>query len=333
MVETTDLTETLAEALPLIDRALAERDIALKERPLSAAIEFVSYFVHAVREGETPEAEPGEPSEFLATQWFASLYGQAEKWYGKHYPGAMEQERHDRILGIVMIAGTAFAIRVPAVRRRPGRPGETVWISFPDGLREGERALDWIDAAPNLAMLSPKELRIGEEFAAAVANDLRFIRTGLMAVSGGNNQLDGFRAGVMPRLHRAAELLLEPGPDVIQQAFGNSNSRVRWHSKPCFSSVQAHLGRRIVCSIYMMRFRRRNPPSRAICSSVCPAGRKPRICDTGGENEGTALNAPSAIARRSPLSREQCDRWRKLGLGMRRSRSHVHHGWPDRSSE
>ena len=219
MQKTNDLTSVLEEVLPGIDQDLAERDIRLTQRPLEAAREFVSDYVVEAREKGTVGAKPGAPEEFLVTPWFAGLYALVKTWYRNRYPGPRPRLRDERFFGIVMIAGTAFAIRIPRVRTQPGRPGETVWLSFPDGLRDNEQALDWIETPPNYTMLSPQECCDAEEFATEIANALRFIGSGLMAVSGGDDKLEGFRAGVIPSLESAARRLLELNPKSVQSAY------------------------------------------------------------------------------------------------------------------
>ena len=118
-----------------------------------------------------------------------------------------------------MIAGSVFAILIPALRARPGQPGETIWLSFPDGLRDDENVLDWVEAPPNYSMLSPQELCSAEEFATEVTTALRFIHAGLMGVKADDEKLDGFNAGIIPHLERAAELLTESKPESFQRAF------------------------------------------------------------------------------------------------------------------
>lgn len=68
-------------------------------------------------------------------------------------------------------------------------------------------------------MLSPQERCDAEAFATEVAKALRFIGNGLMAVSGGDDTLAGFKAGVMLSLESAAKHLLEPNPKSVQSAY------------------------------------------------------------------------------------------------------------------
>ena len=216
--ENPEFDKLLQQVLPTIDQYLADTPVV--NRPFPATITFVQDFVVAAGDESTPKAEPGTPEEFVSTKWFAALHARIRAWYHSRYPGLMKQKYDGRILGIVMIAGTVFAIRIPAMISRPGRPGETMWLSIPDGLRDGEKVLNWVENPPNYAMLSRKEYFDAERFATEVANSLRSIRAGIAGVViGKNDNLNGFVAGIMTRLHQAAELLLDSKPISIQYAY------------------------------------------------------------------------------------------------------------------
>jgi len=215
---TTDLGPVVEQAMPVIDRYLAAQDMPLTERPLPAAIRFVQELVKGVQEPGQDLVTPRETSEFLATKWFADLYSRVDNWYRAAFPGAMDEVPDKRALGVVMIAGTLFAIRVPVVRWRPGNDN-TAWISFPDGIRDNEQAREWIENPPNLSRLWPSEQQAAADLAAEVANALRFIQSNVMGIESKDEVLSGLKAGIRPRLHRAAELARETHPQSIQQAF------------------------------------------------------------------------------------------------------------------
>ena len=65
----------LSEALDAIDRGLAEGDMPLTTRPLTAARYFVRYWVSQVEDGQSegPHA-PGEFSDYLTSDWFKVIY-------------------------------------------------------------------------------------------------------------------------------------------------------------------------------------------------------------------------------------------------------------------
>lgn len=218
MAEPANLSEAIGQVLPDIDRYLAEQDVAVSDRPLQAAITFVLNFVKAVQDKGTPSIRPGDPQEFIASDWFAQLYADVAAWYDTRYPGVTEHSRDDRIVGVVMIAGTPFPMRVPTVRTRPGS-SDTVWINFPDGVRDDEQALDWVETPPNFSTLSSKEHRDAGNAAHDIAHRLRTIRTGLMGTTGQDTKFSGLKAGVLPRLRRAAELLLERDAESVQHAY------------------------------------------------------------------------------------------------------------------
>ncbi|GHC97308.1 hypothetical protein [Novosphingobium pokkalii] len=59
MFDQPEFEDMLGHALDMIDRVLAEREVALWERPLRAARNFVKYFIIKIRIGGV-ESEPGE---------------------------------------------------------------------------------------------------------------------------------------------------------------------------------------------------------------------------------------------------------------------------------
>ena len=74
MPATSDLTDALEETLPDIDRHLADEDVPLAQRPMSAAILFVKHFVLEVQEPQKDAAVPGPVGDFISTPWFAKVY-------------------------------------------------------------------------------------------------------------------------------------------------------------------------------------------------------------------------------------------------------------------
>lgn len=122
MPTTTSLTAILAGKLPAIDRYLADQDVPLNQRSIQAAMEFVTRFIEAVREPGQDAAALGHMSHFIATGWFPKLYAQVYAWYCDRFGAAFECDYDNRLLGLVSIAGTAFAVRVPLgpVRKQAG---------------------------------------------------------------------------------------------------------------------------------------------------------------------------------------------------------------------
>lgn len=214
-----EIAAQLREVLPLIDRYLAVCEVPLSHRTLMAAIDYVREFVTAVSESGGTAKPPGESREFLPTRWFSTIFYHVDAWYRERYGKAFDRKADKSIIGVVEIADTPFALQVPTTRIRPGKPGETIWISMPDGLRENEEPLDWIDHGPNIDMLDQDEREAAKLQAAEVSNGLRYIRTSLMGVAHGDNALVGLMAGIVPRLENAASLLLKDQDQAVQHAY------------------------------------------------------------------------------------------------------------------
>jgi len=213
------LEQRLAEALPPIDEKLAAAGLAINQRPTHAAIEFVDHFVEAVREGESPAIRPGEFGSYFATKWFAAIYAAVDKWYRTRFPSAFAQKADHSLTGVVMIAGTTFGLRVPRNTFRPSEKADCIWIGFPDDVRNEEDPISWIVNPPNLAHLTPAQRKEAKSNARLVAGRLRFISSGLTAMMRSDESFDGFRAGILPRLTNAANLLISGSSEAVQQSF------------------------------------------------------------------------------------------------------------------
>lgn len=209
----------IGEALPHIDRDLAAREIALSDRRFRAAVEYVRYCVTAVSEDGKETSHPGESSNFIATSWFAIIFFHVDNWYRDRYGVALDRKPDKHIKGVVEIAGTPFALHIPTIRRRPGKPGETIWIGIPDGVRDDESPIKWIEAGPNVEKLDEDDRGSAIAEASDTAEKLRYIRTSLMAVAHGDEKLVGLMSGILPRLENAASLLLQTKETSVQNAY------------------------------------------------------------------------------------------------------------------
>jgi hypothetical protein len=165
-----ELAVHLREALPVIDRNLAAREFPLHQRILQAALEFVQHCVLSVQEVGNDEVSPGDTQEFIATRWFSVIYHHVDQWYRDRYGAALDQKVSKHITGVIEIADTPFELRVPTMRTRPGKPGKTVWIGIPDGIREDENAIEWVIAGPNIHRLDEEERVLATTDATQTAN-------------------------------------------------------------------------------------------------------------------------------------------------------------------
>ncbi|CAM8621601.1 hypothetical protein [Sphingobium cupriresistens] len=214
-----EIAAQIREVMPYFDRYLALREVPLNHRTFLAAIDYVKEFVIAVREGGGDEQAPGDKRDFVATRWFSTIFHHVDAWYRDRYGAAFDEKPDKHIMGLVEIADTPFALHVPTTRTRPGAAGETVWISMPDGVRDDERPIEWVDRGPNMAMLDEEDRIAAEVEASETAARLRYIRTSLMAVSHGDDKLVGLMGGILPRLENAASLLLSSSNQAVQHAY------------------------------------------------------------------------------------------------------------------
>ena len=91
MGEFQNLEGPLFQALEMIDESLAERNVQLWQRPTSAAMGYVSFFVLAVG-ADDGVVEPSESNDFLSQPWFRDLYSAVEGWYWKRYGSALSRQ-------------------------------------------------------------------------------------------------------------------------------------------------------------------------------------------------------------------------------------------------
>ncbi|GJE59921.1 HEPN domain-containing protein [Methylobacterium trifolii] len=209
----------IREVLPLIDRIAAVREVGLGDRVFYAAVEYVQNFVIAIDEGDGEAKLTGDSIEFIAKNWFSVAFYHVDSWYRDRYGAALDRKTDNRIKGVVEIAGTPFALDIPTVRTRPGKPGETIWIGFPDGVRDDEFPIAWVEAGPNIDKLDEEDRGLATAEVYETAGKLRYIRTSLMAVAQSDEQLVGLMAGILPRLENAASLLLRPQSVSVQHAY------------------------------------------------------------------------------------------------------------------
>lgn len=184
--ETHPFHTILWQELAVIDELFGEAGVELQQRPLLAALDFVKYCMVAIRD-EKGERKPQVP-QVLTERWFALLVEDVETWYRKRYGDSLDRRPRRTATGLVVIWGTAFAVDVPLSATRPGNPGETVWLSFPAAVRDGEDPLSWLRSPPNLKVLRPEELDELRDVASEVAELLRSVNVSLLGITKGGAQ-------------------------------------------------------------------------------------------------------------------------------------------------
>ncbi len=219
MAAPTEFDTALGEALDLIDRELAEAEFELKNRPLTAARHFVTYFVRKIAtDPDRREVEPGEFMDYADSEWFKLIYARTVAWYRGRYGAAMGGESGAAVEGVVLVLGTPFLMRVPLVTKRTGTPGETIWVCFPDQVEHDEDALAWIERGPNIATLPRGDGMKARRLAEEIAGTLRAIQMRIGVVETPTPSVGEFRDAIMPYLGRAAVQIAQARPETLKHA-------------------------------------------------------------------------------------------------------------------
>lgn len=200
-----DFESMLGDALDLLDRELAKSDISLTSRPLSAAQDFVRHFVMQVSDRNSEEpTEPGEFNEYFDSEWFKVIYARTVAWYAARYGKAMDEKPERAFSGCILVLGTPFLVRVPVVTIRPGKPGETIWVCYPDRVEDDEDAIAWIENGPNISALPRGDAMKVRRLADEVATSLRSITVGLATVAVGDTRVAQLRDQILTHLEGVA---------------------------------------------------------------------------------------------------------------------------------
>jgi hypothetical protein len=201
-------SEIIDKQLQAIDKDLAIRRMRIIERPLWASIWFVSYFVLEVGiDGGKTIERPG-----------GSAYREVETWYRDRYGSTLDDCHAPIVNGVVLFYGTPFRIRVPCTVTRPGKPGETCWLRFPNGVLDNEDVTAWLVNPPNLAGIPADQLSVLRSSITEIASALRFLNADIIGATVGDRKLLGLRTGALPHLEATADLLLRHEGESVQLA-------------------------------------------------------------------------------------------------------------------
>lgn len=164
--------------------------------------------VPEIRFGDDRARSPGQPAEFIGEPWFRAIYSQVEDWYRVRYGARAGQRGNGIIRGVSLVAGTAFELRVPITVTEPGRPGETVWLSFPDRVLPTDDPSKWIVTPPDWSTYSADIVSDSRSTATTVAGLLRRISSRLMGAQLEDATVRSLLAGIRLHLQGAATLIL-----------------------------------------------------------------------------------------------------------------------------
>jgi hypothetical protein len=205
-----DLDEAIAARMVIIDAELSADQVALKQRPLRAAITFVKDWVL--------EVSGDDKRDFAGKPWFAIIYYHVERWYRDHYGPAFERDTSGIARGVVLIRDVPVELRVPLTKSKVETPGETAWLYFPVDVGAEENPLTWLIDAPTLEKLDHDERENVRKDATAVACSLRSIRQYLMGVDPSDDTVNGLLDGVLVEVEAAAGHILHNDTSSIGSA-------------------------------------------------------------------------------------------------------------------
>lgn len=213
------LFEIFDPVLTDINAVLVERGTPLSQRPFDAALLIVrsNIFEFSTDGGNTQYVHDGTAA-FAKTEWFGSLYKKVDEWYANRYGATLNHMDRKPLAGVILIFGTPFQLEVPYSLCRLGRPGQTVWISFPDHIEDAESVLDWLVNPPNLKTMSPDVLNSTFIGIKNVAGHLRFLHSNLLGVKA-DKVLGGFIHGITLHLRQAAGLIVGMKDGEIQNCY------------------------------------------------------------------------------------------------------------------
>lgn len=180
-------------------------------RPDRAAIELIS--IHIMKQRETDIAKLYSfqfDAESDANQWLDDIFRSVRGWYRDRFGAMLVESPSDGPLrGFVIIGETPFRIEVPARRHESGSRPDSIRLSFPDRVFPDESATSWLNPPTILTYLSRRDREAATAAIARVAGRLRFIRNGLLGVRLCDGDLASLIDGIMPRLQRASDLVLD----------------------------------------------------------------------------------------------------------------------------
>lgn len=213
-----EFEEMLAEALDVIDRGLADGGAALTTRPLTAARYFVRHWISEVKDNQSEDPHaPGEFADYFTSEWFKVIYARTVAWYRNRYGAAMDREVKS-FTGCIPVLGTAFLLEVPTTTTRPGTPGETIWIGYPEKVEDDEDALQWLQDGPNIASLPRGDGLKARRLANEIGTLLRAIHVNLATVEITDMRVGQLRDQILNHLEGAAVKIVRAKPEDLKHA-------------------------------------------------------------------------------------------------------------------
>jgi hypothetical protein len=220
MVDEQHWRSFLSNALDVIDRVLAKRDVPLNWRPMMAAAQFVDRCIVAIRmEGDEGDGQPpGDLGDYLTTSWFGYLFQEISDWYGDRYGSAIDAEAAS-IKAVITILDTPFSMWVPATTTESGESEASFWLCFHDKVRNYEDPLGWLNGGPKLSSLPARDVAKARIVATEIASSLRACRIAMMGMKSRDPIVRQLLDGIVPHLERAAVGLAKATGESIKMAY------------------------------------------------------------------------------------------------------------------
>lgn len=196
--------------LELFDNKLSGDGLPPAQRPLIALKMLIHEGALEVRTKDGQIPLQNALSDHVNETWFRVLFDAVEFWYAERFGWELIRGQHtSALIGVVLIHGSPFTIRVPANRSKVEDIGETSWMIFEDGVGEGEDPTAWICGGPSLSKLSKPQKEALALEASHVADVLRSIEFRRVTFrSNSNPETQKLLQSTLTYLGQAAERLV-----------------------------------------------------------------------------------------------------------------------------
>lgn len=201
MAKELSFLEFIDEHLNFFDETVAASGMPLPDRPMKAA-SFICEFVDEIdKEGEIKKFDLSIDAH---QEIFFYIFRKVNRWYAQRYGDAFLSFSRKVIKGMVLIWGIFFLMEVPLSFTRPGKPGKTYWLHYPNIVHANENPMKWLISPPNLSNIPSNELEKVEHNCGALATKLRCISNKIIAISPRDNTFNSLIANVSKHIESAA---------------------------------------------------------------------------------------------------------------------------------
>lgn len=166
-----EIAAIIRDALPEIDKALSQANVALSDRKLKA-YEIVCDTMLEVSDYEAFFVSPAHGRiHIIIGDWFEARYG-----------AAAENNQNDLFTTLVLIYDCPFEMHVPKNFKTRAEEPNMVWIGFPASVQDEEDPLLWIKNRSVVQGLTPEARSVASDEAKHTANLIRSISFDLRAI-------------------------------------------------------------------------------------------------------------------------------------------------------